>query len=112
MISAQKQLIEKADAVQERIAQVQREGMEFHEELPRLGEKEGLKGRKHSKALESFTWNITVLKVLMEAQYTLGKCLGHIYAAVYYINTHPLSCSLLLSLPSLSPSLSLLPSLL
>uniref|UniRef100_A0A8C7MER5 Phosphoinositide phospholipase C n=1 Tax=Oncorhynchus kisutch TaxID=8019 RepID=A0A8C7MER5_ONCKI len=62
MISAQKQLIEKADAVQERIAQVQREGMEFHEELPRLGEKEGLKGRKHSKALESFTWNITVLK--------------------------------------------------
>uniref|UniRef100_A0A673XZC4 Phosphoinositide phospholipase C n=1 Tax=Salmo trutta TaxID=8032 RepID=A0A673XZC4_SALTR len=62
MISAQKQLIEKADAVEERIAQVQREGMEFHEELPRLGEKEGLKGRKQSKALESFTWNITVLK--------------------------------------------------
>lgn len=38
-------------------------GMEFHEELPRLGEKEGLKGHKQSKALESFTWNITVLKV-------------------------------------------------
>ncbi|KPP75010.1 inactive phospholipase C-like protein 1-like [Scleropages formosus] len=37
-------------------------GMEFHEDLPRLGEKEGLKGRKQSKAVESFAWNITVLK--------------------------------------------------
>nr|XP_046259083.1 inactive phospholipase C-like protein 1 [Scatophagus argus] len=62
MISAQKQLIENADAVQERIAQVQREGMDFHEDLSKLGEKEGLKGRKLSKAVESFTWNITVLK--------------------------------------------------
>ncbi|GLD56594.1 inactive phospholipase C-like protein 1 [Lates japonicus] len=62
MIAAQKQLIENADAVQERIAQVQREGMDFHEELSRLGEKEGLKGRKLNKAVESFTWNITVLK--------------------------------------------------
>lgn len=62
MISANKQLIENADGVQERIAQVQKEGMVFHEELPRLGEKENLKGRKQSKALESFTWNITVLK--------------------------------------------------
>ncbi|KAI4789933.1 hypothetical protein KUCAC02_034938, partial [Chaenocephalus aceratus] len=62
MIAAQKQLIENADSVQERIAQVQREGMDFHEDLSRLGEKEGLKGRKLSKAVESFTWNITVLK--------------------------------------------------
>ncbi|XP_068602365.1 inactive phospholipase C-like protein 1 [Brachionichthys hirsutus] len=62
LVTAQKQLIEGADAVQERIAQVQREGMEFHEDLPRLGEKEGLKGQKLSKAVESFTWNITVLK--------------------------------------------------
>ncbi|XP_071374869.1 inactive phospholipase C-like protein 1 isoform X2 [Centroberyx affinis] len=62
MIAAQKQLIENADAVQERIAQVQREGMDFHEDLSRLGEKEGLKGRKQNKAVESFTWNITVLK--------------------------------------------------
>uniref|UniRef100_G3P2U7 Phosphoinositide phospholipase C n=1 Tax=Gasterosteus aculeatus aculeatus TaxID=481459 RepID=G3P2U7_GASAC len=62
MIAAQKQLIENADGVQERIAHVQREGMDFHEELSRLGEKEGLKGRKQSKAVESFTWNITVLK--------------------------------------------------
>uniref|UniRef100_A0A8C9ZIY8 Phosphoinositide phospholipase C n=1 Tax=Sander lucioperca TaxID=283035 RepID=A0A8C9ZIY8_SANLU len=65
MIAAQKQLIENADSVQERIGHVQREGMDFHEELSRLGEKEGLKGRKLSKAVESFTWNITVLKVLI-----------------------------------------------
>ncbi|XP_037543068.1 inactive phospholipase C-like protein 1 [Nematolebias whitei] len=62
MIAAQKQLIESADGVQERIDQVHREGMDFHEDLSRLGEKEGLKGRKLNKAVESFTWNITVLK--------------------------------------------------
>lgn len=39
-------------------------GMYFHEDLSLLGEKEGLKGRKLTKALESFTWNITVLKVM------------------------------------------------
>lgn len=38
-------------------------GMDFHEDLSRLGDKEGLKGRKLNKAVESFTWNITVLKV-------------------------------------------------
>uniref|UniRef100_A0A3Q3DS66 Phosphoinositide phospholipase C n=1 Tax=Hippocampus comes TaxID=109280 RepID=A0A3Q3DS66_HIPCM len=37
-------------------------GMEFHEDLSRLAEKEGMKGCKLSKAVESFTWNVTVLK--------------------------------------------------
>ncbi|XP_074915821.1 inactive phospholipase C-like protein 2 [Chelonoidis abingdonii] len=37
-------------------------GMDFHKELHRLEAKEGLKGRKLQKALESFAWNITVLK--------------------------------------------------
>lgn len=37
--------------------------MVFHEDLAKLGEKENLKERKLSKAVESFTWNITVLKV-------------------------------------------------
>uniref|UniRef100_W5M8U3 Phosphoinositide phospholipase C n=1 Tax=Lepisosteus oculatus TaxID=7918 RepID=W5M8U3_LEPOC len=63
MIAEHKQLIENADGVWEKIAQVQRDGMEFHEELQKLGEREGLKERKLSKAVESFTWNITVLKV-------------------------------------------------
>ncbi|XP_077473169.1 inactive phospholipase C-like protein 1 isoform X2 [Stigmatopora argus] len=62
MIAAQKQLIENADGIQERIAQVQKEGMQFHEDLSRLVEKEGMKGCKLSKAVESFTWNVTVLK--------------------------------------------------
>lgn len=39
------------------------QGMVFHEDLAKLGEKENLKERKLSKAVESFTWNITVLKV-------------------------------------------------
>lgn len=37
--------------------------MEFHENLQDLAVKEGLKGRKLHKAVESFTWNITILKV-------------------------------------------------
>ncbi|KAJ3598240.1 hypothetical protein NHX12_001751 [Muraenolepis orangiensis] len=36
--------------------------MEFHENLHDLAVKEGLKGRKLQKAVESFTWNITILK--------------------------------------------------
>ncbi|KAG7467548.1 hypothetical protein MATL_G00154920 [Megalops atlanticus] len=62
MISAHKQLIERADGIHERITQVHRQGMELQEDLSRLGEEEGLKGRKQSKAVESFTWNITMLK--------------------------------------------------
>lgn len=38
--------------------------MEFHEHLHSIGTKEGLKERKLQKAVESFTWNITILKVL------------------------------------------------
>lgn len=37
--------------------------MDFHEDLHRIGAKEGLKGRKLQKAMESYAWNITVLKV-------------------------------------------------
>lgn len=47
-------------------------GMDFHEDLSRLGEKEGLKGRKLSKAVESFIWNITVLKVLESKNRTIS----------------------------------------
>lgn len=36
--------------------------MEFHENLNSIGAKEGLKERKMFKAVESFTWNITILK--------------------------------------------------
>ncbi|KAG8005126.1 Inactive phospholipase C-like protein 2, partial [Nibea albiflora] len=36
--------------------------MEFHEKLQSLAAKEGLKGRKVTRAVESFSWNITILK--------------------------------------------------
>lgn len=46
-----------------------RPGLDFHEDLHRIGAKEGLKGRKLQKAMESYAWNITVLKVSwMEAR--------------------------------------------
>lgn len=48
-------------------------GMDFHEDLSRLGDKEGLKGRKLSKAVESFTWNITVLKVVESKDIMISK---------------------------------------
>lgn len=60
---------EEKNAVIQRVMQWSRVfflGMEFHEELHNLGTKEGLKGRKLSKAIESFAWNITVLKVSTE----------------------------------------------
>lgn len=41
--------------------------MEFHANLHDLATKEGLKGRKLHKAVESFTWNITILKVRLHA---------------------------------------------
>ena len=41
--------------------------MEFHEHLHSIGTKEGLKERKLQKAVESFTWNITILKVRGQA---------------------------------------------
>lgn len=41
--------------------------MGFHENLHDLATKEGLKGRKLHKAVESFTWNITILKVRLPA---------------------------------------------
>uniref|UniRef100_A0ACB8ETX0 Inactive phospholipase C-like protein 2 n=1 Tax=Sphaerodactylus townsendi TaxID=933632 RepID=A0ACB8ETX0_9SAUR len=62
MIQTSRMLIESADAVHAKIIQVQQAGMGFHKELHRLEVKEGLKGRKLQKALESFAWNITVLK--------------------------------------------------
>ncbi|XP_026523728.1 inactive phospholipase C-like protein 1 isoform X2 [Notechis scutatus] len=62
MIQESKFLVETADTVYDKIIQCQKAGMELHEELHNLGTKEGLKGRKLSKAIESFAWNITVLK--------------------------------------------------
>ncbi|XP_072910523.1 inactive phospholipase C-like protein 2 isoform X2 [Hemitrygon akajei] len=62
MIQTTKALLENGDGVCEKIMQCQRVAMEFHENLNNIGVKEGLKGRKLQKAVESFTWNITILK--------------------------------------------------
>ncbi|KAM4688613.1 inactive phospholipase C-like protein 2 [Discoglossus pictus] len=62
IIQSSKALIENADGVYEKIVQCQKTAMEFHENLHSFGTKEGLKERKMLKAVESFTWNITILK--------------------------------------------------
>ncbi|XP_044305306.1 inactive phospholipase C-like protein 2 [Varanus komodoensis] len=62
MIHAIKTVIENADNVYEKIVQCQKSAMEFHENLQSIGAKEGLKERKLQKSVESFTWNITILK--------------------------------------------------
>ncbi|KAG5843149.1 hypothetical protein ANANG_G00185400 [Anguilla anguilla] len=62
IIQSSQALMESTDAIYHRILQVQRAAMESHESLQSLVEKEGLKGRKASRAVENFTWNITILK--------------------------------------------------
>ncbi|KAI2666380.1 Inactive phospholipase C-like protein 1 [Labeo rohita] len=49
--------------------------LDFHEDLHRIGAREGLKGRKLQKAMESYAWNITVLKV-KEPSSALGTHAG------------------------------------
>ncbi|XP_035386699.1 inactive phospholipase C-like protein 2 isoform X2 [Electrophorus electricus] len=62
MIQTSRTLIESAETVYAKLTQAQRAGLDFHEDLHRIGAKEGLKGRKLQKAMESYAWNITVLK--------------------------------------------------
>lgn len=62
MVNASKAVMEFADATYEKILHIQTMAMEFHEKLQSLAIKEGLKGSKVSRALESFSWNITILK--------------------------------------------------
>uniref|UniRef100_A0A8C4QWH7 Phosphoinositide phospholipase C n=1 Tax=Eptatretus burgeri TaxID=7764 RepID=A0A8C4QWH7_EPTBU len=62
MVQESQTLLEMADSVHSKLIQCQKAGLEQHAELCALGAKEGLKGRKLSKAVENFTWNITLLK--------------------------------------------------
>uniref|UniRef100_A0AAQ4PR86 Phosphoinositide phospholipase C n=1 Tax=Gasterosteus aculeatus aculeatus TaxID=481459 RepID=A0AAQ4PR86_GASAC len=63
VIQTSKTLLESYEGVYERILQTQKAAMAFHENIHDSAVKEGLKGRKLHKAVESFTWNITILKV-------------------------------------------------
>lgn len=62
MVQASRAVMELSGGIYDRILHNQMAAMEFHEKLPSLAAKEGLKGCKVSRALESFSWNITILK--------------------------------------------------
>ncbi|XP_061838475.1 inactive phospholipase C-like protein 2 isoform X1 [Nerophis lumbriciformis] len=62
MVQASRVVLELSDSLYERILHIQMMAMTFHEKLPSLAAKEGLKGRKAGRAVESFSWNITILK--------------------------------------------------
>ncbi|XP_023658393.1 inactive phospholipase C-like protein 2 isoform X1 [Paramormyrops kingsleyae] len=90
MIQTSRTVTEKSDAVCEKILQTQTKAMEFHEKLYSLGVKEGLKGRKLQKAVESFTWNITILKgqadLLRHAKSEVTENLKQIHCAALTSN--------------------------
>lgn len=69
IVDESKTLIEGCEPVHERLMHCQRAGLEWHEEL----QKEGLKGKRQVKALESFSWNIRVLKGQAELLLTAGQ---------------------------------------
>ncbi|XP_071795751.1 inactive phospholipase C-like protein 2 isoform X2 [Asterias amurensis] len=62
MVSESKTLMEQADSLVVRIDEVQKAGLEYHDNLSYLLTKDGLKGKRLSKASENFAWNIRVLK--------------------------------------------------
>lgn len=75
VVQDSKALIEMCDSVHERLVQCERAGLEWHEELHNACGKEGIKGKRLTKAVESYSWNIRVLKgqaeLLMNAK---GEC--------------------------------------
>ncbi|XP_069371905.1 inactive phospholipase C-like protein 2 [Paralichthys olivaceus] len=62
MVQASRAVMDLSDGIYDRILHIQTMAMEFHEKLQSLAVKEGLKGCKVTRALESFSWNITILK--------------------------------------------------
>ncbi|XP_054619366.1 inactive phospholipase C-like protein 2 isoform X2 [Dunckerocampus dactyliophorus] len=62
MVQASRSVLELSDGIYEKILHIQMMAMMFHEKLQSLAAKEGLKGRKVGRAVESFSWNITILK--------------------------------------------------
>uniref|UniRef100_A0AAV2KP61 Phosphoinositide phospholipase C n=1 Tax=Knipowitschia caucasica TaxID=637954 RepID=A0AAV2KP61_KNICA len=62
MVQAFRAVMEQSDGLHQRIFHIQNTAMDFHEGLQAMATREGLRGRKVSRALESFSWNITILK--------------------------------------------------
>uniref|UniRef100_A0A8C1SDH3 Phosphoinositide phospholipase C n=1 Tax=Cyprinus carpio TaxID=7962 RepID=A0A8C1SDH3_CYPCA len=106
MIQTSRTLIESADGVYSKLTQAQRAGLDFHEDLHRIGAREGLKGRKLQKAMESYAWNITVLKgqadLLKHAKGEAVDTLRQIHCAAH-------SCGLAKNGASTSPASPLMP---
>ncbi|XP_071495171.1 inactive phospholipase C-like protein 2 [Diadema antillarum] len=57
-----KKLWEQAEGVSIRIEEAQVSSMQYHDNLTQLLTKEGVKGRKLTRATENFAWNIRVMK--------------------------------------------------
>ncbi|XP_033095373.1 inactive phospholipase C-like protein 2 isoform X2 [Anneissia japonica] len=62
MISECKILMDKAEALVAKLDKLQQTGLDFHDKMNDLLTKEGTKGKKLSKSMESFAWNIRILK--------------------------------------------------
>ncbi|CAL8294329.1 unnamed protein product [Merluccius merluccius] len=62
MVQASRAVVELSDGIYKRILHIQTTAMEHHEKLQDLVVREGHRGRKVNRALESFSWNITLLK--------------------------------------------------
>ncbi|XP_017288820.1 inactive phospholipase C-like protein 2 [Kryptolebias marmoratus] len=90
VIQTSRTLLESSDSAYDRILQTQKAAMEFHENLHDLAVKDGLKGRKLHKAVESFTWNITILKgqadLLKHARLEVQENLKQIHYAALTCN--------------------------
>ncbi|KAM9418556.1 inactive phospholipase C-like protein 2 [Salvelinus alpinus] len=90
MIQASRAVIELSDGVYDRILQIQTTAMEFHEKLKPMAVKEGLKGRKVTRAVESFSWNITILKgqadLLKRAKMEVQENIKQVYYAALTSN--------------------------
>lgn len=69
--------------------------MEFHENLHNIGAREGLKERKLQKSVESFTWNITILKVMCHPLVSYCVFLNIILLLVITVSKFNYICSLL-----------------
>ncbi|KAM9806903.1 inactive phospholipase C-like protein 2 [Syngnathus typhle] len=101
VIQTSKTLLENSDGVYERILQTQKAAMQFHQNLHDLAVKEGLKGRKLHKAVESFTWNITILKGQADL---LKHARGEVQENLKQIHYAALTCDLGKGRPASSPS--------
>ncbi|XP_013409003.1 inactive phospholipase C-like protein 2 [Lingula anatina] len=85
LVAECRNLVENAVEVCQQLRDSQKAGLEMHEELNMLCQQAGLRARKLNKAMESFAWNIRVLKgqadLLMQAKQDCSDYLKQIEEA-------------------------------